>query len=452
MAWTSKRLFYPLVEGPSGNGPSGSEGEASCNTPPSSRYGTCIDYLKFTFPVGYGKDEDYFRELLKTLRVNMSFVEELRAMHGFTDVVRIAPGTNLAYGGTMTDRKTGESTTMLEMSGEGCRDFEDRYFSDRFMEDDSIDRKETVRGAWIELIEACLRMGGECKRIDLPTDDFSGEITVEEIKQKVARHYYSTSLRALEVTDSKHKGELQDTKTIKDSKLSGYSATFGTRKSLQLCIYDKLSERLASGVDPKVDTWIRYEVRFYHERAQQEIHEILTALKEDKASQHIVGALAAIIDFKEPTSASDKHRSDAKAWSKWARLIKDGADFNGFAVAPRVMSVESNAAWLMKGGAKSFARVLLCLDGKGCAEVGSVLAFRGIGKFDKADLQVVNQMRRKFGFREFESLKDLKSYFLGLPDLVTEFDDKTTELLFDKGTKKELMERSGRSGNDEDNQ
>ena len=190
MAWTSKRLFYPLVEGPSGNGPSGREGEASCNTPPSSRYGTCIDYLKFTFPVGYGKDEDYFRELLKTLRVNMSFVEELRAMHGFTDVVRIAPGTNLAYGGTMTDRKTGESTTMLEMSGEGCRDFEDRYFIDRFMDDDSIDRKETVRGAWIELIEACLRMGGECKRIDLPTDDFSGEITVEEIKQKVARHYY----------------------------------------------------------------------------------------------------------------------------------------------------------------------------------------------------------------------------------------------------------------------
>ena len=91
-------------------------------------------------------------------------------------------------------------------------------------------------------------MDGDCKRVDLPTDDFSGNITVDELKQKVAHHFYSTDLRALEVTDQK--AELKDVKTVKDSKLSGYSATFGTRKSLQLCVYDKLAERMSAGIDP----------------------------------------------------------------------------------------------------------------------------------------------------------------------------------------------------------
>ena len=436
MIWSCKKLLFPLVEGSPGNGPSGSEGEASCNTPPSSRYGTCIDYLKFTFPHGYERDKSVFSKLFRVLRVDMSLAEDLRSMHGFTDVFRLAPGTNLAYGGTMTNRKSGESTTMLEMSGEGCREFEDRYFSALFMADNSIDRTETVRKGWIELIETCLEMSGECKRVDLPTDDFSGRITVDEIKGKVAHHYYSTTLRALETTDNKD--GLKDVKTVRDSKLSGYSATFGTRKSLQLCIYDKLAERLSSGIDPKVDSWIRYEVRFYHERAESEIRELLKALKTGQESSHIVGALAAIIDFKEPTDASSKHRNDAKTWSKWEELVKDGSAFNGFASAPRVMSVESNASWLMREGAKSFLRVLASLDGNSVSTIGSALGLKALGKMTKADLQFINQYRKKLGHKEFTSIKELERYFLGLPDLVMEFDGPVTELLFEKGTKKEL--------------
>lgn len=369
----------------------------------------------------------------------MMMIEGLNPMHGFTDVLRLAPGTNLAYGGTMTNRKTGESTTMLEMSGEGCREFEDRYFSRLYMADNSLDRTETVRKGWIELIELCLELAGECKRVDLPTDDFSGRITVDEIKTKVARHYYSTTLRSLETTDGKE--VLKDVKTVRDSKLSGYSATFGTRKSLQLCIYDKLAERLASGIDPQVDTWIRYEVRFYHERADVEIRELLKALKEGKESQHIVGALAAIIDFKEPTDASAKHRNDAKTWSKWAELVRDGSAFNKFAASPRVMSVESNASWLMKEGSKSFLRVLASLDGKDIATIGSALALKALGKMTKADLQFINQYRKSLGYPEFATIKELEKYFFGLPDLVIEFDGEVTKLLFDKGTKKELVSR-----------
>jgi len=445
MIWMCKKLLFPLVEGSSGNGPSGSEEEASCNTPPSSHfdgYSTCIDYLKFTFPVGFAEDPGFFDDLLNLMRIRFDFANGLRSMHGFSDVMRVAPGTNLMFGGTMTNRKSGESTTMLEMTGEGCRDFEDRYFSPLFMANQSIDRESTIRIAWAKLIELCLRMNGECKRVDLPTDDFSGRITVDEIKKKVARREYSTTLRALEVTDQKKDG-LEDVKTIRDSKLSGYSATFGTRKSLQLCIYDKLSERLAKGIDPDVDTWIRYEVRFYHDRASQEIHELLKALKEDNLSGHIVGCLAAIIDFKEPSEMNDHHRSDAKTWSKWFEFMKNGSEASLFANAPRIMTVESNASWLVKEGAKSFVRILASLDGSDIASIGSALVLKALRKLTKADLQYINQYRKKLNYYEFSSLEDLQEYLFDRPDIVFAFEEDLTALLLEKGTKKELIQRRG---------
>ena len=423
----------------SANGPAARPGEASCNTPPSSQlnhYGTCIDYLKFTFPHGFQKERDFFGDLLELMCVKEETMESLRSMHGFTDVIRVAPGTNIAYGGTMTNRKTGEETTMLEMSGEGCRDFEDRYLSKRFMEDQAIDRVETVRQGWIKLIETCLKMDGECKRVDLPTDDFSGNITVDEIKAKVAHHYYSTDLRALEVTDQK--GDLKDVKTVKDSKLSGYSATFGTRKSLQLCIYDKLAERMSAGIDPKVDTWIRYEVRYYHERAEQEIHELLKALKASTEAAHIVGCLASIIDFKEPSGMNEKHRSDAPTWSKWKELTKNGSEAKNFSISPRVMSIESNASWLIREGGKSFVRILAALDGQGLATVGSAMALKALNRITKADLQYVNQYRKAIGSAEFATVKELKNYIFSIPDLVVVFEGNITELLFDKRSKKEI--------------
>lgn len=59
----------------------------------------------------------------------------------------------------------------------------------------------------------------------------------------------------------------------------------------------------------------------------------------------------------------------------------------------------------------------------------------------KADLQFINQYRKSLGHAEFGTLKELANYFFGLPDLVVEFDSEVTKLLFDKGTKKELVTR-----------
>ena len=116
------------------------------------------------------------------------------------------------------------------------------------------------------------------------------------------------------------------------------------------------------------------------------------------------------------------------------------------------MSVESNASWLMKEGAKSFLRVLASLDGKTVSTIGSALGLKALGKMTKADLQFISQYRKRLGYKEFASKKELEEYFLGLPNLVMEFDGTVTELLFEKGTKKELESwRSGTSGGDDQN-
>lgn len=282
---------------------------------------------------------------------------------------------------------------------------------------------------------------GDCPKKRVKKDAIEDLVVDEtsEIKEKVANHHYSTELRALEVTDERGREELRDVKTIKDSKLSGYSAAFGTRKSLQLCIYDKLAERMAAGIDPKVESWIRFEVRFYHDRAGQEIQELLKALKGKTESSHIVGCLSSIIDFKEESGMSERHRSKAETWSKWTDLTKSGTGSIGFAVAPRVMSIESNASWLVREGGKSFLRILAALDGSDFATLGSALGLKAVNKLTKADLQNVNQYRKSIGQTEFGTLDDLKRYLLTIPDLVVDFGEQITKLIFDKRSKKEIQ-------------
>ena len=77
------------------------------------------------------------------------------------------------------------------------------------------------------------------------------------------------------------------------------------------------------------------------------------------------------------------------------------------------------------------------------------LARRHLAVFGEADLQFINHYRKKLGHKEFSSIKELERYFLGLPDLVMEFDGPVTELLFEKGTKKELESWRSKSTKEE---
>ena len=410
--------------------PESAEGRGGfSNTPHSSpKINTCIDYLKFRFDEGYEDNPTFFERLFEVLKVDRETYSKGGIYNNYLKHLQLDVGTILAYGGTLTINSEGRPTTLLELKGRACRDYEDR----RFLLDPDGQKKgwnKAIQGYWKELIELCsLEMNGTCTRVDLPTDCLDGYIKVDEIREKVKERAYTTSMRRLELTDDQEaptvetgqNKSLTGVATIRDSKLSGYTATFGTRKSVQLCIYDKAAEqKLKSGISD-YDEWVRFEVRYYHDVADREMLPLLKALGEGKIEKHILSCLATAIEFKEDGRKDAKHRSEAMRWSKWDTFLRGTLKGESFSNVKGNCGVESNLKWLIKEAAKSFARVSIAFD-VSPIELSRDLAQHGAMLLDKADFQLINEYRSKEGLSK---VKD-QSEFLGRC-----IDQETGEIVF----------------------
>lgn len=407
-----------------------SQKEGFSNTPPTSyQFNTCIDYLKFRFNLTFDENSEEIIGLKERLYIKDINGVEGQGFNGYTNRKEYGVGLSIMYGGRITKTKEGKNTILLEMKGSACRDFEERSLIDAvYINGEIIDREEMNRKSWIELIDYCLKIGGICTRIDIPVDDFSGNITINEIKDKIKNREYVTKMRHLEITDSgddeikieKFDDEIRDSligiPTIIDSKLSGYCAIFGGRKTTQLCIYDKKAEQKVKGFQLSVDHWIRYETRYYHQNAEQEIERLLLALKEKNESKHIAGCLAANIEFKEKNNYKNSNKYKASVWDKWKLFLQGVEKEKPFAKYSTAVSVDTNAIWLIKTVCKSIARVLA---GKPVTrdELINISLKEAIKRLNNKDLLLINESRRLYRANEFLNLNDLKTYVNSFIDL-----------------------------------
>jgi hypothetical protein len=399
--------------------PEGASAGGCSNTPHRQLFfNTCIDYLKFRFSRSYTEEASFFEELLKILSVDLSESAELPGINGYTVKLELGPGLSLWYGGTITKDCYGHATTVLEMKGEACRDFEER----RFFQEENAEQKDwdaIIRKGWLDLLVEARRMEGQCTRVDLPTDDLSGTITTDLIKAKVQNREYTTKMRRLEVTDETDMNlfngaseSLPGYASILDSKLKGYSATFGSRDSMQLCIYDKAAERTVRGFVVDVKSWIRFEVRYYHKNAEAEIPFLITALENGTESEHIVGCLATAIEFKEPNNCDQDHRSEAKSWGKWDDFLRGVRKNEPFAHEEPVYAIETNAKWLVKEAAKAIARLSLATNFRP-ELIAKALCIKGCQRINKTDFQSINRYRRERGKHPIHSVDALVAALFG---------------------------------------
>ena len=424
------------------------------NTPPKTdkARATCIDYFTFRINSNYEKERHLFRNLLKILHVDQFEAKKSKGRNNYEYAVSLAIGTTILYGGEFTINKNGEETSVLEIKGQGCRDFEERYYGlGRDFKKRS--KEEVIREGWIALFEECLAMGGACTRIDLPTDDFSGLITVDEIKDKLHKKEFSTRSRKLGVTESEIKDESDiDNKMKKPSRLngvntieegSGFSATFGNTRHVQLCIYDKKAETSKKGLLRKIDSWIRYEVRYFHRNAELVLPALIEALRKGEESKYIVSCLNGLIEFKEANTYSSKDKYRNKTWSKWAQFIGDAGKRGGFGAVPKVMTFESNASWLAIDASAALGKVSSCLDHIPYNELMAAFIILFARKNDKEHLQVINQYRRSKGLPLFKSMHQVYSYHMSRPDFPESFHKETIEFIL-------KIKSSGESKKDED--
>lgn len=408
---------------------------ACSNTPPKGREtrSTCIDYLKVRLNVSFEAERPKFKKLFDILRIYDYEINFQKGRNAYSDMASLAPGISLCYGGKFTVTKEGFQTSLLEMSGSGCREFEARYWRNH-PDRGYYTRESIIREGWIKLFEECIVLGVVCTRIDLPTDDFSGLITIPELKSKIHSKEYSTRMRKLELTDSNEQliaeepDKLWDQTTINDAKLTGYSATFGNRKHVQLCIYDKAAEQHNKGNFLEYKNWIRYEVRYYHENAEKEFYLLLDALKKHKEREHIVGCLSGLMEFKEPI-ADKHHRCTTQAWTKWKEFIGDVPKHAGFSVLPGTPTIKSNALWLKKDAALSICKVVTVIDAP-YEEIITAYIRVALDKLTPEHLQAINQYLTSKGKKPFESIEQIKAYHLARRDFTSEVSPGVIELIY----------------------
>ena len=386
------------------------------NTPLTSlsRTNVCIDYLKVRFNGSFHAEKPSGKEwdaLIGAFRVDpRKFVMD-KGMSGYERSYRYGESMVVMAGGEFTKNSVGEETFLIELKGSGCRQFED----DVRLQIGAKPKAETdlaIHDAWRDLLLAIKDHEGQCTRIDIPTDDFSGMVPFEELQAKIRDKCFSSRLRAFMIDENPEDDDDENPPvSIRTSKNKGWTATIGTRKECQLCIYNKLAERLNHRDSGALNcsSWIRYEVRYYHGSAITALG-LLTEAYEDPdpiaVPKFIVGCLASIIDVKEK-KRSKANMNAAATWSKWKDFIRDAADVSIVAAKRTQSTIESHARWLDEDVSKCLAKVCGVIPDEALSLLLYLLK-KGLGKIETEDLFIMNAYLKAKGREPYEDVAAFK--------------------------------------------
>lgn len=195
-----------------------------------------------------------------------------------------------------------QKTCHLELKGMGCRDFEER----------NPDK------TWVEFMLFLYNLNAKFTRIDIAIDDFSGEdINLEWLQNKTKKKNYTSIFKS----KVKPKGSLED----------GLTLNFGNHKSkTELCIYDKLKEQESKKIENDKTYWVRYEMRFRHEKAEKIAYLFMLEDETESEDQYkfnlqqlALSLLYGLIDFKVDNDKSEASQKNQATDPKYLNFLQN---------------------------------------------------------------------------------------------------------------------------------
>lgn len=215
----------------------------------------------------------------------------------------------------------------LNLSGQGCREFEDYSTLD-----------------WYQLFAILKDLcDGKATRIDLAIDDFKGYYNVGMVRRAVKNKLFRTRMR---MADDRVRYNLADVSTIMDS---FYIGSMDSRLSINF--YDKKLERESKDLEVTEKFWTRTELRCKKDYADQVIDMILL---HENIGTLAMGILKKHITFIRKSNATNKSRVPAIKW--WDDFLKNVESVQLSVKAPD-KTLEKTKNWLGKSVAPSLATV-----------------------------------------------------------------------------------------------
>ncbi len=376
---------------------------------PKNNFSTCIDYFKIRVAGAFFNDDDFVINLFKLLYLDRRNFDSSPGKGGYKIFLEFDEETFLMSGNEKSKLKDGNDCYFIELKGQGCRMLEQRFL---------LNNVEAYRG-WYELFEYLFKVNEsgareiKIKRIDATLDDFTGEITQEELEEKYLKHHWTSRSRSFKLEKSVEFENLKN--HIKYSKNDGWSLTHGGKTSRQLCIYNKKAERKARGYDAFVDKWLRYESRFLDENGDWAFLKLLNGLKVNNFSKVVCSLIGGIIEFKEDNDSDIAHMCRVPIWSKWDKLLQNAGSIK-YVAQEKVeedITMNKKKIWLVTSPYK-----LLCMafmsDPDNFSLFLSYMMKKALKRMKKLDYKRVNYHRHEIGLEMMqvhELDKIVKEYF-----------------------------------------
>jgi phage replication initiation protein len=225
----------------------------------------------------------------------------------------------------------------LEITGQGCREYEARKLFD-----------------WTELLGMILMLEGiNITRLDLAVDDFKGYFKIQTLYQKLRRAHARSKFKTYRYMT---KGK------ISEREVSGHTVYLGDPSSrLMVRFYDKLLERISKGVEVEegLTCWNRTEIQLRDERAKMAA--LMIATESENIGSLIAGLLRNYINFVNPKKNKngeiDSNKSRWPISDFWLAFTNAAEPIKLTQVAPD-RTIEQTKEWYEKQMTPTMALLL----------------------------------------------------------------------------------------------
>lgn len=309
-------------------------------------------------------------------RIIPTLFYELFGIYG-NDIIREEKGFNgydirYSYKGIdiMTNSQRSDMGINILLKGCGCRDFED------------------LNIGWNTLFDKLMQFDINFNRIDIAIDTFDKRyFNIELLKR-----YIKGGLCI-----SKFKKSLNlCSRILKNGEISSNTLQFGSKASdIEITFYDKYLERENAGkeISKEIDFWVRTEIRFRHEKAE-DIFKLI--YNQENYMGTIKSILYNYIDFKTPYS-NDSNISRRETVKWWSYFLEDCSKLklSSRSSERRITKIHN---WLLNMTSKSNFMVYLSelhttnLDNISI-DLMYELILKGSENIKDKDLQIINDYR-----------------------------------------------------------
>jgi phage replication initiation protein len=311
----------------------------------------CVDWVQATFK----SPKNSAWEIIDLLGLPRDLFKESKGAHGWTDALRFK-GIAVYYGGNPYFH--------IEMSGEGCRLFEN-----------------LTPLTWQQVFAEMIIHGAKFTRVDLAIDDFKGYFSVKKLinlaKKGLCRSHFKRG-RAIEEFD------------LDDGTEYGKTLYLGKGSSrIQVRFYDKREERAAKGYEilEVMNCWNRTEIQLRDERAQKAAQFLATT---DEIGKCVYGILSEYCTF----VVRDKHDSNKSRWRVqrfWEKFIGDVEPLRLAEQHPEPSLIRKRN-WLQTQVSKTMFQMLLVEGSKVLEEI----ALEAEEKMTETDYEILDMQRKDY--------------------------------------------------------